>query len=162
MSPSSTGDSPRSATTAATVGRFSLPTQGSFSIDLQGAPLSSASNGSVNTIKSPATIKQRAASFSREGILGAAQKARNLSQTSDTRPDIMSGSNQAKTPSDEGSINPLKRRNPDSSVDYPRRRATIAVRYRIPPLEVRRMLTTVVVRGLPVPQITMRRHEAKV
>lgn len=128
MSPSSTGDSPRSATTAATAGRFPLPTQGSFSIDLSGAPLASATNGSLNAIKSPAALKQRAASFSREGILGAAHKARNLSQTSDTRPDIMSGSNQAKTPSDEGSINPLKRRNPDSSVDYPRRRATIAVR----------------------------------
>lgn len=89
-------------------------------------PLNQPTNGSAT--KSATAIKQRAASFSREGILGAAQKARNFSQTSDTRPDVMSGSNQAKTPSDEGSINPLKRRNPDSSVDYPRRRATIAVR----------------------------------
>ncbi|KAL2111554.1 hypothetical protein VUR80DRAFT_9837 [Thermomyces stellatus] len=124
MSPSSTGDSPRSATTATAAGRFSVPSQSSFSIDVPAPPLNQPTNGSAT--KSATAIKQRAASFSREGILGAAQKARNFSQTSDTRPDVMSGSNQAKTPSDEGSINPLKRRNPDSSVDYPRRRATIA------------------------------------
>ena len=126
MSPSSTGDSPRSATAASATGRFSVPTQGSFSIDLPGAPLNLATNGSVN--KSPTSLKQRAQSFSRDGMLGNPQKVRNFSQTSDTRPDLMSGSNQAKTPSDEGgTINPLKRRNPDSTVDYPRRRATIAV-----------------------------------
>jgi hypothetical protein len=41
--------------------------------------------------------------------------------------DRLDANGMAKTPSDEGS-NPLKRRNTDAgAVDYPRRRATIAV-----------------------------------
>lgn len=117
-----------------------MPTQAGFGIDVPvpvtAGPLNPASNGAVNsTVKSPSALKQRAASFGRDGFFGAAQKARNFSQTSDSRPDIMAGSNQAQTPSDEGTINPLKRRAPDSSsVDYPRRRATIAVRGDIRPL----------------------------
>jgi len=75
-------------------------------------------------LKSPTSLKAaRAPSFSREGILGAAQKTRNLAQPSDSRLD--NGSQQVT--SDDG-MNPLKRRNTDAGVDYPRRRATIAVR----------------------------------
>lgn len=129
MSPSSTGDSPRSATATAT-SRFPMPTRDSFTIDVPAGALSSVTNGAVNSIKSPTAIKtQRAASFSREGILGAAQKARNLSQPNDTRSDSLLGGNHKGQQSDDGSSsNPLKRRNPDSTPDYPRRRATIAVR----------------------------------
>lgn len=78
-------------------------------------------------LKSPSALKtqQRHASFSREGILGSAQKARNLSQSSDNRLEAVSMQQEG---SDEG-MNPLKRRNTgtDAGVDYPRRRATIAV-----------------------------------
>ncbi|CAI4216880.1 unnamed protein product [Parascedosporium putredinis] len=100
----------------------------SFTIDVPAGALSSVTNGAVNSIKSPTAIKtQRAASFSREGILGAAQKARNLSQPNDTRSDSLLGGNHKGQQSDDGSSsNPLKRRNPDSTPDYPRRRATIA------------------------------------
>lgn len=99
------------------------------------------------SLKSPAGAR-RMASFSRDGILGSAQKARNLSQSSGDREQIVSGlhggrhqtngntngngngnangnSNHNNT-SDDG-INPLKRRSTDAGIDYPRRRATIAV-----------------------------------
>ncbi|KAJ4020567.1 hypothetical protein NW766_002055 [Fusarium irregulare] len=78
------------------------------------------------SLKSPVSYKnQRTPSFSREAMLSTSQKARHLSQSSDnTRPDNMSNGAQ-KVSSDEGS-NPLKRRNTETGVDYPRRRATIA------------------------------------
>lgn len=122
MSPSSTGDSPRSATGNA--GRpFSMPSRETFNIEV---PSPSMTNG-IHPLKSPASLKtQRTSSFSRDGILGSAQKARNMSQSSDNRPDALAnGMNQQH--SDDGS-NPLKRRNTDVGIDYPRRRATIAVR----------------------------------
>lgn len=130
MAPSSTGDSPRSAsgTGTATVARgFPLPSR-DFSIEVP-PPMAASSTNGASTIKSPNSVKsQRAPSFSREGILGAAQKARNLSQSSDNRPEpAPNGMQKLEAPtSDEGS-NPLKRRNTDAGVDYPRRRATIAV-----------------------------------
>lgn len=75
-------------------------------------------------IKSPLNLRtHRTSSFSREGMLSAAPKSRHLSQSSDNRPDNMA--NGQRVSSDEGS-NPLKRRNTDAGVDYPRRRATIA------------------------------------
>jgi len=75
----------------------------------------------VNHLKSPSDLKsQRTASFSQNGILGASQKTRNPSQSNESVHNGIS-----KAPSDEGS-NPLKRRNTDVGVDYPRRRATIA------------------------------------
>ena len=46
--------------------------------------------------------------------------------SSETRPSEANGLQ--KLPSDDDGINPLKRRNTDAGVDYPRRRATIAVR----------------------------------
>ena len=124
MSPSSTGDSPLSAGAASNSGRpFPLPSRENFSIEVPSPQLNPATNGS--SLKSPTSVKaQRTASFSREGILGSAQKARNLSQTSEIRTEQVNG--MQKAPSDEG-INPLKRRNTDATVDYPRRRATIAV-----------------------------------
>lgn len=79
------------------------------------------------SLKSPVSYKnQRTPSFS----MVTSQKARHLSQSSDNnRPDNMSNGGQ-KVSSDEGS-NPLKRRNTETGVDYPRRRATIAVRHSI-------------------------------
>lgn len=127
MSPSSTGDSPRSATAAA-ARPFPVPSSHTFNPEVPPPSLTSASNG-THPLKSPsATLKvQRTPSFNRDGILGAAQKARNMSQSSDPRPGSDTGNGLNKTPSEEGS-NPLKRRNTDIGVDYPRRRATIAVR----------------------------------
>ncbi|KAI1396812.1 hypothetical protein F4819DRAFT_115353 [Hypoxylon fuscum] len=121
MSPSSTGDSPLSAGAASNSGRgFPLPSRETFSIEVPSPQLNPATNGSG--LKSPTSVKAQRTSFSREGILGSAQKARNLSQT-EIRTDQSNG--MAKAPSDEGG-NPLKRRNTDATVDYPRRRATIA------------------------------------
>jgi hypothetical protein len=84
-------------------------------------------NGNLNSpnpLKSPNA--RRVQNFSREGILGSAQKARNLSQSSGDRESMTNGLNQNRQNSDDG-INPLKRRNTDAGIDYPRRRATIAV-----------------------------------
>ncbi|RYP72214.1 hypothetical protein DL771_004344 [Monosporascus sp. 5C6A] len=123
MSPSSTGDSPLSAGTASNSGRpFPLPSRDSFTIDAPTPQLNTASNGSP--LKSPSAAKIQRTSFSKDGILGAAQKARNLSQSSDTRSEQAANLLQ-KIPSDDG-VNPLKRRNTEATVDYPRRRATIA------------------------------------
>lgn len=123
MSPSSTGDSPPSV--AGSVARhFPLPARDNFTIEVPNATLTAIPNGTaVNHLKSPSDLKsQRTASFSQNGILGATQKNRNLSQS--TADSVHNG--MSKAPSDEGS-NPLKRRNTDVGVDYPRRRATIAV-----------------------------------
>lgn len=94
-----------------------------FTIEVPNMNLGTMSNGSGTTLKSPTDLKsQRTASFSRDGILGAAQKARHPSHS--TSEGVLNGI--PKDHSDEGS-NPLKRRNTDVGVDYPRRRATIAV-----------------------------------
>lgn len=94
-------------------------------------------NGSLKTPNSLASPSdRRAQSFGRDGILGSAQKARNLSQSSADRHGITNGnhngtSNGSKSngrDSGDDGINPLKRRNTDAGNDYPRRRATIAVR----------------------------------
>jgi len=110
------------------VRQYPLPTR-DFSIEMPSPfPQLATSTNGVNALKSPTALKSaRAPSFSREGILGSALKARNLSQSSENRPDTVSNGIQ-KAESDEG-INPLKRRNTstDAGVDYPRRRATIAV-----------------------------------
>jgi len=124
---SSTGDSPQSAVGAPTPAlsrAYPLPTRDTFGIDIP-SPQLTMGNG-VGALKSPTIIKtQHNPGFTREGILGAAQKARNMSQSSsETRPSEANGLQ--KVSSDEG-MNPLKRRNTDAGVDYPRRRATIAV-----------------------------------
>ncbi|KAK4236203.1 hypothetical protein C8A03DRAFT_35902 [Achaetomium macrosporum] len=133
--PSSNGDSPHSATAAmatsagATVVRQfpSLPNR-DFSVEIPSPQLAAGANG-THSLKSPNSLKSaRTPSFSREGILGAAQKARNLSQPSENRPETVPNGI-AKSTSEESinGINPLKRRNTsDAGVDYPRRRATIA------------------------------------
>lgn len=124
MSPSSTDDSPPSATgTAAPSTRhFPMPTRESFTIEMPNATLTAVPNGSNIGLKSPNDPNpHHTPTITREGILGAAQKARNAAQVSD------SFSNGLAPSSDDGS-NPLKRRNTDAGVDYPRRRATIAVR----------------------------------
>jgi hypothetical protein len=129
MSPSSTGDSPLSAATATAASaarQFPVPNREDFSIDIPASNLATTNgSGSIKSpLKSPSALKtQRQASFSREGILGSAQKARNMSQSSDSRQEAVS---MQKESSEEGT-NPLKRRNTDAGVDYPRRRATIAV-----------------------------------
>ncbi|KAL6862710.1 hypothetical protein ACO1O0_002947 [Amphichorda felina] len=122
MSPSSTGDSPPSATGTTSSGRhFPIPSRDNFTIEVPNATLTAVPNGSTLGLKSPGDLKpQRAPSFTRESILGAAQKARNAAQASESAANGM-----ILTSSDDGS-NPLKRRNTDVGVDYPRRRATIA------------------------------------
>jgi hypothetical protein len=105
-----------------------------FTIDIPSPRLQLVTNGnhvngngnlnSPNPLKSPNA--RRVQSFSREGILGSAQKARNLSQSSGDRESVTNGLNQNRQNSDDG-INPLKRRSTDAGIDYPRRRATIAV-----------------------------------
>ncbi|KAH6631875.1 hypothetical protein F5144DRAFT_490097 [Chaetomium tenue] len=132
MSPSSNGDSPHSVTAtmttaaSATVVRqqYPLPNR-DFTVDIPSPQLAAGTNG-AGLLKSPNSLKAARASsnFSREGILGSAQKARNLSQSSDNRPDGVPNGIPKST--SEESINPLKRRNTDAAVDYPRRRATIA------------------------------------
>ncbi|KAL2023394.1 hypothetical protein VTK56DRAFT_2751 [Thermocarpiscus australiensis] len=132
MPPSSNGDSPHSATatmaaasaSANVVRQFPLPNR-DFSVEIPSPQLGATTTNGANTLKSPTSLKSaRTPSFSREGILGAAQKARNLSQPSENRPDNVTNG-LPKVPSEE-SVNPLKRRNTDAGVDYPRRRATIA------------------------------------
>lgn len=131
MTPSSTSDSPHSGAggmtaTSQPAARYPLPSREGFSIEIPSPQLNAINGG--NALKSPTSLKSaRAQSFSREGILGSAQKARNLSQSSDNRPETLSNGMQ-NGQSDDGSINPLKRRNTSAEVDYPRRRATIAVR----------------------------------
>ncbi|KFA63518.1 hypothetical protein S40285_00264 [Stachybotrys chlorohalonatus IBT 40285] len=122
MSPSSTGDSPLSATGTSTR-QFPVPSRDSFSIDVTSSTLTTIPNGAAG-IRSPTHLKsQRTPSFSRDAIMGSASKPRHLSQSSDS---IQNGNpSTTKAGSDEDS-NPLKRRNTDVGVDYPRRRATIA------------------------------------
>ncbi|KAL0472370.1 C6 finger domain-containing protein [Neurospora intermedia] len=134
MSPSSNSDSPASVVGSMTmaaqaapnaVRQYPLPNR-DFTIEIPSPQVAPTTNG-VNTVKSPATLKSsRAPNFSREGILGSAQKARNLSQSSENRPDNVNVSNGFQKAPSEESTNPLKRRNTDAGVDYPRRRATIA------------------------------------
>jgi hypothetical protein len=82
-------------------------------------------------LKSPGALKsptdRRTLSFSREGILGSAQKARNLSQSSGDRESASAGVHSSNRKDSDDGINPLKRRSTDAGSDYPRRRATIAV-----------------------------------
>ena len=101
-----------------------------FSIDEPMPHLTLATNGnnvhdSPNPVKSPNA--RRAAQFSREGILGSAQKARNLSQSSGERESMTNGLQNGNAQNSQDGTNPLKRRSTDGGVDYPRRRATIAV-----------------------------------
>ncbi|KAM0297789.1 hypothetical protein HYE67_003274 [Fusarium culmorum] len=119
MSPSSTGESAHSISINS-ARPFTVPARDSFALDL---PMSSLATMSTDaSLKSPISYKnQRTPSFS----MVTSQKSRHLSQSSDNnRPDNMSNGGQ-KVSSDEGS-NPLKRRNTETGVDYPRRRATIA------------------------------------
>jgi len=127
--------SPEASPTSANGGsrHFSI-SRDKFAVDLPSPRLQLITNGngvngngnlnSPNPLKSPNA--RRVQSFSREGILGSAQKARNLSQSSGDRESMTNGLQNRPT-SDDG-INPLKRRSTDAGVDYPRRRATIAVR----------------------------------
>lgn len=129
MSSSSPEASPTSATGA---GRTFSMSRDTFHIDLPESHLKVTTNskGQVNgTLNSTSPLKspnaRRVAAFSREGILDSAQKARNLSQSSVDRESLTNGL-QNRQNSDDG-INPLKRRSTDTGIDYPRRRATIAV-----------------------------------
>ena len=83
-------------------------------------------SNSPNPLKSPNA--KRVGSFSREGILGSAQKARNLSQSSVDRESVTNGQYGRQNGNSDDGINPLKRRSTDAGLDYPRGRATIAVR----------------------------------
>jgi hypothetical protein len=104
------------------VRQFPLPARDNFTIEMPSS-LAPMPNGN-SILKSPTDLKiQRTPSFSRDGMLGAAQKARHLSQSSEA---LSNGALKDHSHSDDNS-NPLKRRNTDAGVDYPRRRATIAV-----------------------------------
>jgi len=130
MSSSSPDASPTSATGG---GRTFSISRDKFNIDIPSPRLQLITNGNgINgngTLHSPNPLKspnsRRVQNFSREGILGSAQKARNLSQSSGDRESMTNGV-QHRQNSDDG-INPLKRRSTDAGIDYPRRRATIAV-----------------------------------
>lgn len=138
MSPSSTSTNESSHSVAGGMTatsqppvRYPLPSREGFSIEIPSPQLATA-NG-ANALKSPTSLESaRAASFNREGILGKAQKARNLSQSSDNRPEPLANGMQTGQQSDDAGVNPLKRRNTSVDVDYPRRRATIAVRAECP------------------------------
>jgi hypothetical protein len=130
MSSSSPEGSPTSVTGGGRQ-QFSM-SRDKFQIDIPEDQLTLITNGNghVNgNLSSPNPLKspngRRIAGFSREGILGSAQKARNLSQSSGDRESMTNGI-QNRQNSDDG-INPLKRRSTDAGIDYPRRRATIAV-----------------------------------
>ncbi|KAL3419867.1 hypothetical protein PVAG01_08366 [Phlyctema vagabunda] len=124
MSNSSPEGSPISA---AAHGRSFSMSREKFTIDLPSSHLSLVTKGNgampSPTLKSPSA--RRAAGFARDGILGSAQKARNLSQSSADRESVTNGLQNRQNGSDDG-INPLKRRSTEAAVDYPRRRATIA------------------------------------
>lgn len=101
-----------------------------FSIEVPHPHLALTTSGnpalnSPNQAKTPNA--RRVAHFSREGILGSAQKARNLSQSSGERESMTNGLQNGNRQNSEDGGNPLKRANTDGGVDYPRRRATIAV-----------------------------------
>lgn len=136
MPGSMSNSSPEASPTSATGGGRKFPmTRNKFTIDIPSPRLQLVTNGTVNgingngSLNSPNPLKsptaRRVQSFSREGIIGSAQKARNLSQSSGDRESMINGL-QNKPNSDDG-INPLKRRSTDAGLDYPRRRATIAV-----------------------------------
>ncbi|KAK7423448.1 hypothetical protein QQZ08_009017 [Neonectria magnoliae] len=124
MSPSSTDESPHSAS-GTSARHYPLPTRDTFTSDIPSTSLAAMSNETATSTKSPINLRtHRTSSFSRDGMLSAAPKSRHLSQSSDNRPDSMTNGTQRV--SSEESSNPLKRRNTDAGVDYPRRRATIA------------------------------------
>jgi hypothetical protein len=104
-----------------------------FSIDVPMPHLTLTTNGNTSHNNSPNPIKspnaRRVAHFSRDGILGSAQRARNLSQSSGERESMSNGLQNGHRQESEDAANPLKRRSTDGAVDYPRRRATIAVGY---------------------------------
>lgn len=106
--------------------QFNLPPD-NFSIELPSPLYSNAANEPLASpsLKSPSG--RRAQTFGKDGVLGSARKARNLSQSSADRDSIAGLPNGQN--SDDGH-NPLKRRSTDAGMDYPRRRATIAVRRR--------------------------------
>jgi hypothetical protein len=129
MSSSSQENSPNSTTGS---GRHFSMSRDKFDIGIPSPRLSIVTNGdlmSPNSLKSP--TGRRMSTFSREGILGSAQKARNLSQCSADRESTTNGlqsrQNQTQNQNSEETGNPLKRRSTDAGIDYPRRRATIAV-----------------------------------
>lgn len=151
--------SPEASPTSATGSNraFSM-SRDKFGMDLSSPRLQLITNGNgvVNgngthlhspSLKSPNARK--VANFSREGILGSAQKARNLSQSSQDREQITNGlhrngnangnNNNHNNNSDDG-INPLKRRSTDAGIDYPRRRATIAVNSNPTPPEKQQLI----------------------
>lgn len=112
---------------ASTMAHFNT-TPEKFAIELPSPLHSNSANDPLASppLKSPSG--RRAQTFGRDGVLGSARKARNLSQSSADR-DSVAGLPNGQN-SDDGH-NPLKRRSVDAGMDYPRRRATIAVRDRV-------------------------------
>jgi hypothetical protein len=100
-----------------------------FSIDLPSPSLTASSQGTMKTPSMLSPPEKRSLTFARDGILGA-QKVRKLSRTSSDR-DVMqyrkAPSNNKKSSDSDDGFSSLKRKTPESGIDYPRRRATIAV-----------------------------------
>lgn len=120
MSYSSRDASPISASN---MSQFTMSSE-KFTLDLPSPLLSNAGSEPLVSppLKSP--TGRMTQTFGRDGVLGSAKKARNLSQSSDR--DSIFGLPNGQN-SDDGQ-NPLKRRSTEAGMDYPRRRATIAVR----------------------------------
>ena len=157
MSPSPTGDSPPSATNPSAPRQFPLSGREAFTVEVPSATLTAITNGAgMAGIKSPSDLKSQRnnTSFSRDGILGAAHKARTMSQQNaiDISANGSTGS-ASKSGDDIDNLNPLKRRNTDVGVDYPRRRATIAVRHSVLPGVTK--LTALTVRSVPFEKVTV-------
>lgn len=106
--------------------QFVVPSRKSFDVEIPSASLATLPNG-IASIQSTSQKASRSRNLTRDSIRGSAEVNRASSNPPDHRLDDMSNGGQ-KGPSEEAS-NPLKRRNVDSGVDYPRRRATIAVCY---------------------------------
>lgn len=99
-----------------------------FSIELPSPLHSNTTNDALVSPPMRSPNGRKAQTFGRDGVLGPARKARNLSQSSADRDSIAGLPNGQN--SDDGH-NPLKRRSTDGGMDYPRRRATIAVRSKL-------------------------------
>lgn len=118
MSPSLTGD-PTHLATGRLPKDFAVPVRKGFTIEASSMSSAFLSDGNATLAIS------RTPSFSRDTVLGIAQRHRNPSQSSDNNFDMSNGAQKGRN---DEVLNPLKRRNVDAGLDYPRRRATIAVR----------------------------------
>lgn len=114
--------------------QFVVPSRKSFDVEIPSASLATLPNG-IASIQPTGQKVSRSRNLTRDSIIGTAEVNGGFSNPPDHSLDDMSNGGQ-KGPNEDAS-NPLKRRNVDSSVDYPRRRATIAVCYTKLPIRSR-------------------------